>query len=206
MGIVNIATTSDGENFSGAAVDATRQWHDVRKAKLQKVGTLSAKRRLRKLSGRQRRFQQDTNHKIAKKIVETAKDTRRGIAIEELGGIRERVTVRRGQRSRHANWQFFQLRAYITYKARLMGVVVQAVDPRNSSKTCSVCGHCDKANRPMREDFLCCKCGYAAPADCNAALNLSARAAVLRPMVSDTDVNFYSVVPETSSPALAGSI
>ena len=198
MGIVNIATTSDGENFSGAAVDATRQWHDARKARLQKVGTLSAKRRLRKLSGHQRRFQQDTNHKIARKIVKTAKDTQRGIAIEELGGIRERVTVRRGQRSRHSNWQFFQLRAYITYKAKLIGVAVQAVNPRNSSKTCSVCGHCDKANRPTRDDFLCCNCGYAAPADCNAALNLSARAAVLRPMVSDTDVDFYSVVPETS--------
>lgn len=206
MGIVNIATTSDGENFSGAAVDATRQWHETRKARLQKVGTLSAKRRLRKLSGHQRRFQQDTNHKIARKIVKTAKDTRRGIAIEDLGGIGERVTVRRGQRSRHSNWQFFQLRAYITYKAKLIGVAVQAVDPRNSSKTCAVCGHCDKANRPTRDDFLCCNCGYAAPADCNAALNLSARAAVLRPMVSDTvwnscqrqRVNLYSVVPETS--------
>jgi putative transposase len=198
MGIVNIATTSDGENFSGAQIEATRQWHDKHKATLQKVGTLNAKRRLRKLSGRQQRFQKDTNHKISRKIVETAKDSRRGIAIEELGGIRARVTVRRRQRARHANWSFFQLRAYIAYKAKWFGVAVQAVDPRNTSKTCSVCGHCDKANRPMRDDFLCCNCGYAAPADCNAALNISARAAVLQPMVSDTDVNFYSVAPETS--------
>lgn len=198
LGIVNIATTSDGETFSGEKIEATRQWHDKRKAKLQRVGTLNAKRRLRKLSGKQRRFQKDTNHKIARKIVETAKGTQRGIALEDLDGIRKRVTVRRGQRARHSNWSFFQLRTYITYKAKLIGVTVQAVDPRNTSKTCSVCGHCDKANRPTRDEFLCCNCGYAAPADCNAAVNIAARAAVLQPMVSGTDVDFYSVAPETS--------
>ncbi|MFN8490754.1 MAG: transposase [Caldilineaceae bacterium] len=93
LGIVNIATTSDGETFSGERVEATRIWHDKRKATLQSVGTLSAKRRLRKLSGRQRRFQKDTNHKISKSIVSKAKDTHRGIALGELGGIRERVLV-----------------------------------------------------------------------------------------------------------------
>jgi len=198
LGIVNIATTSDGETFSGAQVESTRQRHAHRKAKLQKVGTLSAKRRLRKLSGQQKRFQKDTNHKIARKIVETAKGTYRGIALEELGGIRDRITVRRGQRARHANWSFFQLRQYIDYKSRLAGVVVQLVDPRNTSKTCSVCGHCERANRPSRDEFRCCNCGHAAPADYNAALNISARAAVLQPIVSDADVAPYSVAPETS--------
>jgi IS605 OrfB family transposase len=199
FGIVNIATTSDGETFSGAKLEATRQWHDTRQKKLQRVGSLAAKRRLRKLSGRQRRFQKDTNHKIAHSIVETAQDTARGIALEELGGIRERATVRRRQRARHSNWSFHQLRAFIEYKAKLTGVVVQTVDPRHSSKTCSVCGHCDSANRPTRDDFLCSRCGHAAPADWNAALNLRARAAVLRPMVSDTQ-RTSCVTPETSPP------
>lgn len=198
LGIVNIATTSDGETFSGTQVESTRQRHVQRKAKLQQAGTLSAKRRLRKLSGQQKRFQKDTHHKIARKIVETAKGTHRGIALEELGGIRARVTVRRGQRARHANWSFFQLRQYIAYKSRLAGVVVQLVDPRNTSKTCSVCGHCEKANRPSRDEFRCGNCGHAAPADYNAALNISARAAVLQPIVSDAEVTPYSVAPETS--------
>jgi IS605 OrfB family transposase len=185
LGIVNLATTSDGESFSGADIERTRQWHDQRKARLQRVGTLSSKRRLRKLSGRQRRFQKDTNHKISKQLVETARDTARGIALENLGGIRERVTVRKQQRARHRNWSFHQLKTFLLYKARRLGVPTRLVDPRNTSKTCSVCGHCDKGNRPTRDDFLCLRCGYAAPADANGAANIAARASVITPMVSD---------------------
>jgi IS605 OrfB family transposase len=185
LGIVNIATTSDGQNFSGKDIERTRQWHDERKAKLQRVGTLNSKRRLRQLSGRQRRFQKDTNHKISKQIVETARDTGCGIALEDLGGIRERVTVRKQQRARHNNWSFHQLKTFLVYKAKMIGVPVRLVDPRNTSKTCSVCGHCDQGNRPTRDDFLCLRCGYAAPADANGAANIAARASVITPIVSD---------------------
>lgn len=95
MGIVNIAVTSDDTTFSGAELEAKRQWFADRKTTLQKVGTLSAKRRLRKLKGKQSRFQKKTNHEIAKAIVETAKGTGRGIALEDLEGIRSRITVRK---------------------------------------------------------------------------------------------------------------
>ena len=176
LGIVNIAVTSDDVAFSGAELEAKRQWFAQRKATLQKVGTLSAKRRLRKLKGKQARFQKKTNHEIAKKIVETAKDTGRGIALEDLQGIRDRITVRRSQRSRHHNWPFHQLKQYIEYKAELAGVTVKLVDPHNTSKTCSKCGHCEKSNRKNRDGFACKACGYAAPADFNAAVNIAARA------------------------------
>lgn len=175
LGIVNIAVTSDDVTFSGAELEAKRQWFADRKAILQKVGTLSAKRRLRKLSGKQSRFQKKTNHEIAKKIVETAKDTGRGIALEDLEGIRDRITVRKSQRSRQHNWPFHQLRQYITYKAQMAGVPVQLVDPRNTSRTCNQCGHCEKGNRKNRDDFACKACGHAAPADLNAAINIAAK-------------------------------
>lgn len=176
LGIKNIAVTSDNAVFSGAELEAKRQWFADRKTTLQKVGTLSAKRRLRKLKGKQSRFQKKTNHEIAKKIVETAKDTGRGIALEDLQGIRDRITVRKSQRSRHHNWPFYQLQQYILYKAELAGIPVQLVDPRNTSKTCSQCGHCEKSNRKNRDNFACVACGYAAPADYNAAVNIAARA------------------------------
>jgi putative transposase len=195
LGLVNIATTSDGESFSGVDIEQTRQWHDKRKARLQQIGTLNAKRRLRKLSGRQRRFQRDTNHKISRQIVETARDTGQGIALEDLGGIRKRVTVRKQQRARHSNWSFYQLKTFLVYKAKMLGISVRLVDPRNTSKTCSVCGHCDQGNRPTRNDFLCLRCGYAAPADVNGAAIFAARASVIAPMVSDAP---SGVAPETS--------
>jgi IS605 OrfB family transposase len=143
LGIVHLAVTSDGEHFSGEEVEAKRTWYRRRRKVLQSVCSRSAK-------GRQRRYQRDTNHRISKELVEVAQRTGRGIAMEELSGIRERTRVRREQRHRHHNWAFYQLRRFVCYKARLAGVVMRFVDPRYSSQTCSLCGHCARANRRSR--------------------------------------------------------
>ena len=104
--------------------------------------------------------------------------------MEDLSGIRERTRVRREQRHQHHNWSFYQLRQFVTYKAAMAGVAVQFVDPRYSSQTCSVCGHCERSNRRTRDEFVCSVCGYAAPADENAAREIAHRARVNAPMVS----------------------
>jgi len=189
LGIVNLATDSDGTVYSGAGVERTRRILGHRRRNLQRKGTKAAKRKLRQLSGQQARFQRDTNHVISKRIVQTAKDTGCGIALEQLTGIRNRTTVKRPQRARHANWAFFQLKSFLIYKAGLAGVAVQHVDPRNTSRQCQRCGHIAKANRQTQSQFLCVQCGFAALADHNAAVNirqraLAARAAVMRPLVS----------------------
>ncbi|WP_433379871.1 zinc ribbon domain-containing protein [Streptosporangium sp. CA-115845] len=116
------------------------------------------------------------NHVIAKKLVGKAKDTRSGIALEDLQGIRERVTVRKAQRADLHSWGFHQLRTFVTYKAALAGVPVRLVDPRNTSRTCPGCGHLDKRNRPTRDEFCCVLCGLAGPADYFAAINIGRRA------------------------------
>ncbi|WP_306307201.1 transposase, partial [Alicyclobacillus acidiphilus] len=118
------------------------------------------------------RFVANENHRIAKMLVTKAKDTGRGIAIEDLKGIRDRITVRKAQRRQQHSWAFHQPRSFIEYKARLAGVPVVLVDPRNTSRTCPNCGHCDKKNRPTRDDFHCQSCGFAGPADGVAAVNI----------------------------------
>jgi IS605 OrfB family transposase len=175
---------SDGDVYSGAAVEQKRRSHTHRRRNLQKKGTKAAKRKLRRLAGKQARFQKDTNHRIAKRVVHKAQVTSRAIAVEDLTGIRERTTVSRRQRARHANWAFFQLRQFIAYKAQRAGVTVIPVDPRHTSQTCPVCGHVARANRRTQALFSCIACGYSAPADYNAAQNIRARAIVNRPMVS----------------------
>lgn len=186
LGIVNLAMDSDGTAYCGAAIEHHRRIHDHRRRNLQRRGTRAAKRKLKRLSGKQRRFQRNTNHRISKALVQHAKDTGRGIALENLKGIRDRVTVRRRQRSRQANWGFHQLRAFVEYKARLAGVPVALVDPRDTSRTCPVCGCVAKANRPSRSRFLCIACAFAGDADAVAAGNIRtrARAAVMPPMVA----------------------
>jgi len=142
---------------------------------------------LKRLSGKQRRFQKDTNHGISKRIVATAECTNRAIAVEKLTGIRSRTKVRgKEQRHRHA-------KQYIAYKARLAGVTWIEVDPKFTSQRCYECGHIAKANRRSQSEFVCCACGQTDLADRNAALNI-AWAAVNQPIVSDTT----SVAPGTS--------
>ncbi|MEL7592361.1 MAG: transposase [Anaerolineaceae bacterium] len=186
LGIVNIASDSDGIIYSGDVVETKRRIYSHRRRNLQRKKTKAAKRKLKKISGKQARYQKDTNHLISKRLVQKAQDTGRAIAMEDLGGIRDRVTVRgRKQRARHANWSFHQLRQYISYKAELAGIPVIFVDPRNTSRTCPICGCVDKRNRVTQSLFSCVSCSYSAPADTNAAVNISARAVVNQPMVSN---------------------
>jgi len=186
LGIVNIAVDSDGEVHSASHVNNVRYRHRRLRQKLQKKGTKSAKRRLKKLSGRERRFATAVNHALSKRIVVKAQDTGRAIALEDLGGIRDRVTVRKSQRATLHSWSFFQLRQFITYKAALRGVPLVLVDPRNTSRTCPRCGCIDKRNRPSQSSFSCVSCGFAGLADAIAATNISirGRAAVNQPNVS----------------------
>ncbi|KPQ43902.1 MAG: transposase [Candidatus Methanoperedens nitroreducens] len=176
LGIVNLATDNDGESFSGKQIDTVREKNAVLKANLQKTGTKSSKRHLKKLSGRESRFHRDVNHVISRKIVAKAKDTKQAIALEDLKGIRKSVTVRRTQRSRIHSWAFFQLRSFIEYKAILVGVPVVLVNPRGTSHICPVCNHNERGNRPNRDNFKCVQCGFSGNADHIAAINIAARA------------------------------
>jgi IS605 OrfB family transposase len=173
LGIVNIATTSDGESFSGETVDKVREKTTEIKKALQKRGSKSSKRHLKKLSGRETRFKKDVNHIISKKIISLAKDTCRAIVIEDLKGFNGRQTVSKTQRERFGKWAFGQLRSFVEYKAKREGVPVITVNPRNTSRTCSVCGFVSKKNRKSQALFSCTKCGFTTHADLNAAINLS---------------------------------
>ena len=183
LGIVSLAADSDGAIHAGTDIERVRDRLARRRRGLQKRGTKAAKRRLRKLAGREARFRKHTNHCISKVIVQTAERTERVIALEELKGIRGRVTARRSQRSRLHSWAFHQLRAFIAYKAKRAGVPLLAVDPRYTSQGCSCCGAIDKRNRPDQATFSCISCGHTEAADINAARNIRAKAAVTPPQV-----------------------
>ena len=183
LGIVQIATDSTGEQFSGKAIEDTRQRISGHRQRLQKRGTKSAKRRLKTIARKESLFRRDTNHCIAKKLVEKAKHTESAIAMEALKGIGRRTRVRKSQRAKHSGWSFFQLQFFINYKAALNGIRVFVVDPRNTSRECSCCGFMAKANRKSQSKFICASCGHSENADLNAAKNIASRAAVNLPTV-----------------------
>jgi len=184
LGIKNIAVDSTGEEFSGDGIETVRSKIDNLKADLQSCGTDSAKRHLKKLSGREARFRRDVNHCISKKLVAKAKDTSSMIALEDLQGIREGMTVSKAQRRKQHSWGFYQLRQLVEYKAAIAGVPVVYIDPAYTSQECSVCHHISRSNRPTRDQFACVRCGFSGPADTVAARNIAARVAVNLPIVA----------------------
>jgi putative transposase len=173
LGLVNIATTSDGQRHAGQHLNRVRHRNRRLRAKLQRKSTKSAKRLLKHRRRKEARFATDTNHVISKRIVAQAERTGRGIALEDLQGIRGRVRLRKPQRATLHTWAFHQLGQFLAYKARRAGVVVVWVDPAFTSQACSACGHVDRANRPDQARFCCRSCGFAGHADWNAARNIA---------------------------------
>lgn len=205
LGIVQIATDSEGRQYSGEAVRSLRRRSRRLRAGLQhqakKYKSKSAARHLARVRRRVSRFTRWVNHGISRRLVEAAAASGKALALENLSGIRERGNgFNREMRFELGNWSFNQLAQFVVYKARRAGIPVIFVDPRNTSRTCSVCGYCDKANRKSQSRFLCLECGREMNADLNAALNIAARGAVTRPM----DGTIHSVSPLSKPPALAG--
>ena len=198
MGIVNIAVDSTGKYYSGDKVSEVREYYHDFRSVLQSVGTRSAKRHLRKLSGRESRFVRNVNHIISKEIVQKAKGTFSAIAVENLNGVGMRTTVRKGNRYIHNSWAFGQLRSFIEYKAKEAGIPVILVDPRYTSRECPVCHTVDEKNRRERSLFKCVSCGYEGEADYVSSLNIRNRAAVSQPIVTG-DFFDHSVHPVASS-------
>lgn len=172
-GIVNIATDSDGNVYSGKVVTAMRHRRRRQRRRLQAKQTKSSIRVLKNLSGKERRFATNVNHKISKAIVTHAERTGCGIILEDLKGIRERVRLRKRQRDDLHSWAWYQLHRFIVYKGKLAGVPVKKVDPRNTSRKCSCCGYIDRANRTSQSNFSCQQCNFSLNADHNAAINLA---------------------------------
>lgn len=176
LGVVNIATTSDGEIMSGRQVNRYRKRKRDLRTKLQKKRTKSAARVLKRQRRKESRYATQRNHIIAKKLVHTAERTSRGIGLEDLSGIRQRVTAKKDQRARLHSWAFAQLGAFVEYKAKRAGVPVVHVDPRNTSRQCSECWHTHRSNRISQARFVCKSCGIVLHADHNGSRNIAHRA------------------------------
>lgn len=170
LGIKNIAVCSNGSKFTGGQIQSIRNRYQHLRSQLQSKGTRSAKRHLKKMSGREKRFQKDTNHRISKQIVELANHSNSAIALEDLTNIRKTAKHRKSYRGTFHQWAFYQLRRFLTYKAQKEGIPLVLIDPAYTSQICSACG-----NFGIRNDqsFHCSTCSYQANADLNTSLNIS---------------------------------
>ena len=170
FGLINIATLSDGEIMSSKELETYREKRQKIRSSLQSKGTKGCKKVLKRLSGKEKRTASIVNHTIAKRIVAKALRQKRGIALENLKGIRKSANKKgRKFRSRVGKWNFADLRTKIEYKAKMAGVPVALVRPAYTSQTCSQCHNLGSRNG---ESFKCPHCGFEAHADINAAKNI----------------------------------
>ena len=181
LGRTAIAHTSDDQDWSGETLTALRDRYSRQRAALQRKaskGTRSTRRRCRqflaRLSGREARFQRQTNHEISKDLVANACASERAIALEDLTGIRERTNQpprKKVERRRSNSWAFYQLRAFVAYKAETAGIVVHLVPPAYTLQMCHECLH---IGHRSGKRFSCTNpaCGWHGDADLNGARNI----------------------------------
>lgn len=175
-----LATTSTGKSWSGKQIQSVRDRYSKVRTNVQSKRTRSSRRLLRRLSGKERRFQEWLNHNISKQLVECAKQLNAGLAFEDLTNIRQSLNTKprnKIERRRTNNWAFYQLRLFVDYKANISGVPVIFVPPAYTSQTCSRCGHIHPIKGKSYRNgkvFKCGHCGFEHDADINAAKNIAA--------------------------------
>jgi len=206
MNYLAVARAPDGGTSFHGGGRVKQQKHHYRRvrASLQAKGTKGAQRTLKRLAGREQRYQRAVNHVVSKEIVAFAASYRRPvIVLEELGGIRQRAKQGKAQRGDFHSWAFHQLAQFVEYKAAAEGIPVVYVDPRGTSQRCCVCG---ASGTRRRHDFSC-GCGYRDHADRNAASNIAQRY-VDRRQVELAGDGAWSTAPEIASgeSRLAGGV
>lgn len=160
---------------SGKDIMAKRQkFADVR-AKLQSKGTKSAKRALKRLSGRENRWMSDVNHQISKTLVQTY-GANTLFVLEDLTGVSfsdENLTRDSKSNRDLRSWTFYQLEQFLTYKAHEAGSEVIKVSANYTSQRCPKCGRIHKENRDHKtHEYICDSCGYRSNDDRVGAMNI----------------------------------
>jgi IS605 OrfB family transposase len=167
-GLRQLAVTSEGQFFSNNKIRANQRRYLYNRRTLQAKGTPSAHRRLKMLSGKEKRFSRDVNHQVTKKLI--LLEPVKTYVLEDLSGIRNQKRGKHGNK-RLGSWPFHQFRLFLAYKAEVYGKQVAYVDPRYTSQKCSCCKDINKKSR-NKGTYHCINCNFRLHADWNAAINI----------------------------------
>lgn len=194
-GINNILVCSNNQFFNSKNLKKIKGKYQYLKQVLQRKGTKSAKRKLKKISGKETRFVSDTNHRLSKLLAESDFKV---FVLENLKDMKKKKNGRRFNR-KLGGWSFKQFENYLAYKLEEENKLLILVNPKYTSQTCSKCGYKDKSNR-KQNNFQCKRCGYELHSDLNASLNIAqlgksflSRLPVNKPIVA-TQVSYKPII------------
>lgn len=181
MGVKRMLVATNCSNsktffFHGGALNARRTQIRETRSAVQAVGSRSAKRLLKRLSGKEAAVTDCLLHIASKALVRYAVEVgARKIVMEDLTNLRDSsLSKGKNLRSKVARWPYAKARFFIEYKAQAVGISTEVVSPKNTSRGCNCCGHVSASNRNGLL-FLCKKCGHREDADRHASKNIRAR-------------------------------
>lgn len=170
-GIYNFVATSDGMMYPTKHLHTVERKYAHIKSVLQSKGTRSAKRLLKKISGKEQRFRRDFDHCVSKQLAN--REDVKCYVLEDLNGLRSTRRNRKTNRWLH-KWSTFRFQQFLEYKCLKNGIDIEYVEPSYTSQICSSCGNVDK-NARDRNKYKCCVCGHSEHADINASKNICDR-------------------------------
>jgi len=169
-GIYNPIVTSDGSFIGcGKEIRRIKSNYQYLRQQLQKKGTRSAKKKLKTLSGKEKRFVLNQNHVLSKQV---AKSDNHIFILEKLKHMKSNKYGKKFNR-KMGNWSYFQFEQLLKYKAEALGKHIVYINPAYTSQECSTCGKILKSQR--KGNKYECSCGYRGHSDLNAALNIRNR-------------------------------
>jgi len=180
LGIHNLVVVADNKGreilrSDGETVNRYKELLEKERALRQRRQMKEFGEREHELGHKHRNFSNYVNHVIAKEIVRKAKEYQACIVLEKLKGVKRRMARKpKWVRKLLHRWSYHNLIQKIKYKAKLEGVPVIEVSPRNTSKTCSKCGFVHKRFRDQRL-FHCPNCSLIIDRDLNASINIARR-------------------------------
>ncbi|MFS1518314.1 RNA-guided endonuclease TnpB family protein [Bacillus sp. SCS-151] len=135
----------------------------------QRLGKAKKLQAIRKLDDKEQRYMKDQDHKISRAIVNFAIDNQISvIRLEQLTNIRQTArTSRKNEKNLHT-WSFYRLAQFIEYKANLVGIKVEYVNPAYTSQACP---NCSKQNKAKDRNYKC-SCGFETHRDRVGAMNI----------------------------------
>lgn len=172
IGIKYLLVASNGFKVKGGSIVKQREYFRKIRRELQKKRTWSAYRKLKQISGEEKRWINTILHQISREFVNSLKEGD-VVVMEKLNGIRSRIKLRKEQRWILHSWAFRKLQQYIEYKALERGIPAVYVEAKNTSITCPRCGYVDKRNRRNQSLFRCANCGFQHNADMIGAINIA---------------------------------
>lgn len=188
-GIAQLLVTSDGEYIENPKfLKSCEKEIKLQQRKLSKKikGSNSRRKQVKRLAKKHEKLsnkRKDHHHKLSAYLVKhhdvivVEKLNLTGMTKSAKGTVEnpgKNVAQKSGLNRSMLDAGIGMLYQFIGYKAEEAGCQFVQINPKNTSRKCSKCGHAEKENRVSQSMFICKRCGHTENADENASKNILA--------------------------------